>query len=167
MARIPTHRIGRTTWRPNAWPFFELRTPRGWWIEQTAHAFLVTAETVASWMRRVDEQGDAPGISPRTRQKVPRFRPRNGPEAENAQSDRDYQEAVRRKTAGRSGEFFEDQDPVRGYEQFFEYAGAGNKAGPPGSCPIAGRRTDDRFRWCCHRNAGGPPSPTQSVFLTL
>lgn len=37
-------------------------------------------------------------------------------------TDRDYQQAVRRKIAERSEILFEDQDAVRGYEQFFEYA---------------------------------------------
>jgi hypothetical protein len=35
----------------------ELKATRGWSLEQTAKAFLVTAATVASWLRRVDEQG--------------------------------------------------------------------------------------------------------------
>ena len=30
---------------------------RNWSLEQTAKAFLVTADTVASWMKRVDEAG--------------------------------------------------------------------------------------------------------------
>jgi predicted RNA polymerase sigma factor len=35
----------------------ELKAARSWSLEQTAKAFLVTAATVASWLRRVDEQG--------------------------------------------------------------------------------------------------------------
>lgn len=35
----------------------ELRAARGWSLEQAADAFLLTAPTVASWMKRVDEEG--------------------------------------------------------------------------------------------------------------
>lgn len=35
----------------------ELKAARGWSLEQTAKAFLVTAATVAAWMRRLDEDG--------------------------------------------------------------------------------------------------------------
>lgn len=35
----------------------ELRAARAWSAQQTAEAFLVTAATVASWMKRVDEEG--------------------------------------------------------------------------------------------------------------
>ncbi|MDH3380748.1 MAG: helix-turn-helix domain-containing protein [Gammaproteobacteria bacterium] len=35
----------------------ELRAARGWSLQQTADTFLVTAGTIASWMRRVDEEG--------------------------------------------------------------------------------------------------------------
>ena len=35
----------------------ELRAAHGWSTQQTADAFLVTAATVASWMKRLDEQG--------------------------------------------------------------------------------------------------------------
>ncbi len=35
----------------------ELRAARGWSFQQTADTFLVTAATIASWMRRVDEKG--------------------------------------------------------------------------------------------------------------
>jgi putative transposase len=35
----------------------ELRAARGWSLEQTARALLVTAATVSSWMKRLDEQG--------------------------------------------------------------------------------------------------------------
>jgi putative transposase len=35
----------------------EVKAVRGWSLEQTANAFLVTAATIASWMSRVDEQG--------------------------------------------------------------------------------------------------------------
>ena len=35
----------------------ELKAARGWSLEQTAEAFLVTPATVASWMNRFDEEG--------------------------------------------------------------------------------------------------------------
>ena len=35
----------------------QLRASRGWSLEQTAKIFLVTAETVSSWIRRIDEAG--------------------------------------------------------------------------------------------------------------
>ena len=36
----------------------KLRAARGWSVEQTAARFLMTEETVASWIRRVDEEGE-------------------------------------------------------------------------------------------------------------
>ncbi len=35
----------------------ELRAARAWSLQQTADVFLVTATTIASWMKRLDEQG--------------------------------------------------------------------------------------------------------------
>ncbi|MDP7533656.1 MAG: integrase core domain-containing protein [SAR202 cluster bacterium] len=35
----------------------ELRAARGWSLEQAGDTFLLTAPTVASWMKRIDEQG--------------------------------------------------------------------------------------------------------------
>jgi len=35
----------------------ELRAGRGWTTKQTANVFLVTAATIASWMKRLDEEG--------------------------------------------------------------------------------------------------------------
>ena len=35
----------------------QLRAARGWSLQQTANAFLVTGETIASWTKRVDEDG--------------------------------------------------------------------------------------------------------------
>ena len=54
--RQPAHR------RPHYDPvqrmrILELRAIRGWSVHQTAERFLVTEETVMSWMRRVDEEG--------------------------------------------------------------------------------------------------------------
>ena len=56
MARIePRH---RPHYRPvDRMAILELKAARGWSLEQTAKAFLVTAATVASWMKRLDEDG--------------------------------------------------------------------------------------------------------------
>ena len=35
----------------------ELRAARAWSLEQTARTFLVTADTIRSWVRRIDEAG--------------------------------------------------------------------------------------------------------------
>lgn len=35
----------------------ELRAAHGWSTQHTADAFLVTAAAIASWMKRLDEQG--------------------------------------------------------------------------------------------------------------
>jgi len=44
---VPTERMA----------ILELRAARGWSAQQTAEAFLVTAATIASWIKRVDEGG--------------------------------------------------------------------------------------------------------------
>ena len=49
----------------------ELRAARCWKLQQTADAFLVTPATVASWMKRVDEQG--PEALLRIREPVNKF----------------------------------------------------------------------------------------------
>jgi len=49
----------------------ELKAARGWSLEQTAKAFLVTAATIASWMARLDEGG--PDALLQTRTPVNRF----------------------------------------------------------------------------------------------
>jgi transposase InsO family protein len=56
MAAISPHR------RPHYPPtermaILELKAARGWSLEHTAKAFLVTAATLASWMKRLDEEG--------------------------------------------------------------------------------------------------------------
>ncbi len=56
MKRIAAHK------RPHYAPIermsiLELRTARAWSAQQTADKFLVTAATIASWMRRLNEQG--------------------------------------------------------------------------------------------------------------
>ncbi len=57
-ARVPARR------RPYYGPvqrmrILELRAARGWSTKQTADRFLVTEETIASWMRRLDEEGES------------------------------------------------------------------------------------------------------------
>ena len=56
MGQISPHR------RPHYPPtermaILELRAARGWSLQQTADTFRLTAPTVASWMKRVDEEG--------------------------------------------------------------------------------------------------------------
>ena len=56
MARIGPHR------RPHYPPtqrmaILELKAARGWSLEQTRRVFLLTAATIASWMKRVDAEG--------------------------------------------------------------------------------------------------------------
>jgi hypothetical protein len=56
MARIDPHR------RPHYPPtqrmaVLELKAARGWSLEQTRRVFLLTAATIASWMKRVDAEG--------------------------------------------------------------------------------------------------------------
>ncbi len=56
LARIDPHQ------RPHYPPtermaILELRAARGWSLEQTARVFHLSAATVASWMKRLDEEG--------------------------------------------------------------------------------------------------------------
>ena len=56
MASIPPSR--RPQYKPpDRMAILEVKAARSWSLEQTAKAFLVTAATIASWMKRVDEQG--------------------------------------------------------------------------------------------------------------
>lgn len=56
MAQLPPHH--RPYYPPaERMAILQLRAARSWSLEQTAKAFLVTAETIASWLKRVDEQG--------------------------------------------------------------------------------------------------------------
>jgi transcriptional regulator with XRE-family HTH domain len=56
MAQISPHR--RPYYPPTErMAILELRAARGWSREQTADAFLVTAATISSWIKRVDEDG--------------------------------------------------------------------------------------------------------------
>jgi helix-turn-helix protein len=55
--------LRRPHYPPNDTPtermaILELRTARGWSLQQTAEAFQLTASTIASWMQRVDEEGE-------------------------------------------------------------------------------------------------------------
>ena len=55
MALISPHR--RPYYPPaERMAILELRAARGWSLQQTADAFLVTAATIASWMKRLDEE---------------------------------------------------------------------------------------------------------------
>jgi putative transposase len=56
-SRLPARR------RPHYGPvqrmrILELRAVRGWSVEQAASRFLATEETIASWIRRLDEEGE-------------------------------------------------------------------------------------------------------------
>ena len=42
---------------PHRMAILELKAARGWSLEQAAWEFLVTAATIASWLRRIDEDG--------------------------------------------------------------------------------------------------------------
>ena len=62
--RIKDTRIAQITpqRRPHYGPhermaILELRAARGWSLRQTADTFLVTSATIASWVKRIDEQG--------------------------------------------------------------------------------------------------------------
>ena len=70
MARIAPHR------RPHYPPtermaILELRAARGWSLAQTANTFQVSAATIASWIKRVDEEG--PDALVQLREPVNRF----------------------------------------------------------------------------------------------
>ena len=56
MDRIAPHR--RPYYPPTErLAILELKAARGWSLEQTARAFQVTAATIASWLKRLDEDG--------------------------------------------------------------------------------------------------------------
>jgi len=58
MELIPPHR--RPFYPPiERMAILELKGARGWSLEQTAKAFLVTSATIASWIGRIDEEGPA------------------------------------------------------------------------------------------------------------
>ena len=56
MARISPHR--RPQYQPvERMAILELRAAQGWSSRQTAKSFLVTDATIASWLKRIDEEG--------------------------------------------------------------------------------------------------------------
>jgi putative transposase len=56
MAQIPPHR--RPHYRPTErMAILQLKAARGWSLEQTAQELLLTADTVRSWLKRIDEEG--------------------------------------------------------------------------------------------------------------
>jgi len=58
----------------------QLKAVRGWSLAQTAKAFLVQPRTIASWLKRTDEQGDAALVQLRDRpaaNQAPRIEPRS------------------------------------------------------------------------------------------
>ncbi len=70
MASIPPHR--RPQYPPTErMAILELKAARCWSLERTAKAFLVTAATISSWMRRLDEEG--PDALVQLRQPVNKF----------------------------------------------------------------------------------------------
>ena len=75
-SRTPAWRRSRRTAGRSIRPrermaILELKAARGWSLEQTAKAFLVTAATIASWMKRLDEEG--PDALVQLRQPVNKF----------------------------------------------------------------------------------------------
>ena len=53
----------------------ELRAARGWSLAETARVFLVKPATIASWWKRVDEEGESPLVQTQTPvNKFPRIR---------------------------------------------------------------------------------------------
>ena len=51
----------------------ELKAARGWSLEQTANALLLTPATIASWLNRVDEKDPTPWCGARARQRISRL----------------------------------------------------------------------------------------------
>jgi hypothetical protein len=56
MASIPPNRRPQYK-HPERMAILELKSARNWSLERTAREFLVTAAPIASWMKRLDEQG--------------------------------------------------------------------------------------------------------------
>ena len=70
MAKVVPHR--RPYYPPvERMAILQLKAARGWNLEQAARAFLVTADTIRSWLKRVDEQG--PDALIQLREPVNRF----------------------------------------------------------------------------------------------
>ena len=56
MAQLPPHR--RPYYPPTErMAILQLKAARNWSQEQTAQSFLLTPETIASWLQRIDEEG--------------------------------------------------------------------------------------------------------------
>ena len=73
MAQIAAHRRPQYT-PPERMAILELKAARGWNQVQAAKAMLVTPATVASWSKRIDEQGpDAPVQLPEPVNRFPDF----------------------------------------------------------------------------------------------
>lgn len=71
--RVHPHR--RTYYRPiERMRILKLKAARGWSTRQAATAFLLNEETISSWLRRVDEEGERPLIRlPEPVNKFPAF----------------------------------------------------------------------------------------------
>jgi transposase InsO family protein len=70
MAQLPPHR--RPYYRPaERMAILQMKAARGWSLEQASQEFLVTADTIRSWLKRVDEQG--PNALIQLREPVNRF----------------------------------------------------------------------------------------------
>ena len=65
MACLPPHRRPFYP-APERMAILEMRAARGWSLEQTAESFLVCCKTIASWMKRLDEQGSDALVQLRT-----------------------------------------------------------------------------------------------------
>ena len=84
MARLDPHR--RPQYPPTErMAILELKAARHWSLERTARAMLVTAATIASWLKRIDEDGpDALVQLPRPVNKFPELVQLRRPSPENA-----------------------------------------------------------------------------------
>ena len=58
-SRVPAQRRPHYT-STERMAILEVRAARGWTAQQSADAFQVSAATIASWMSRIDEQGQFP-----------------------------------------------------------------------------------------------------------
>jgi hypothetical protein len=70
MTQIAPHR--KPHYRPTErMAILQLKAARGWSLEQTAQEFLVTADTMRSWLKRIDEE--APNALVQLREPVNKF----------------------------------------------------------------------------------------------
>jgi hypothetical protein len=57
LGRVPSHR--RPYYRPfERMRILKVKAARGWSTRQAAEAFLLNEQTISSWLRRVDEEGE-------------------------------------------------------------------------------------------------------------